>query len=65
MRAGDLAAIGHLAQGRRLQRRGHVRIDALHRAQDRDADVVLAKRMGQVDRVLDDVDLAPSGRARC
>ena len=37
MRAGDLAAVGHLAQRRGLDRRGHLRVDRLHRRQDRDA----------------------------
>ena len=34
--AGDLAAVGHLAQRRRLDRRRHLRVDRLHRRQDRD-----------------------------
>ena len=36
MRAGDLAAVGHLAQRGRLDRRRHLRVDRLHRRQDRD-----------------------------
>ena len=57
MRAGDLAAVGHLAQRRRLDRRRHLRVDRLHRAQDRDAHLGDAQRMREVDRVLHDVDL--------
>ncbi len=55
--AGDLAAIGHLAQRARLDRRRHLRIDGLHRRQDRDAHLRKAHRVREVDRVLDDVDL--------
>ena len=33
--AGDLAAVGHLAQRGRLDRRRHLRIDRLHRREDR------------------------------
>ena len=35
MRAGDLAAVGHLAQRRGLDGRRHLRVDGLHRREDR------------------------------
>ena len=56
-RAGNLAAVGHLAQCRGLDRRGDLGIDRLHRRQDRHAHLVKLQRMAEVDSVLDDVDL--------
>ena len=61
--AGDLPAVRHLAQGRGLDGRGHLGVDGFHRAEDRDADFVDAHRVGQVDRVLHDVDLDLQGRS--
>src|SRR5437773_1763838 len=52
---GDLTAVGHLAQRARLDCRWHLRIDGLHRRQDRDAHLGKAQRMRKVDCVLDDV----------
>ena len=55
--AGDLAAIGHLAQRRRLDRRRYLRGHRLDRRKDRDARRAQADLREQVDRVLDDVAL--------
>ena len=63
--AGDLAAVGHLAQRRRFDGRRHVRVHRLDRRQDRDPHLRDAQRVGEVDRVLHDVDLVLERRARC
>ncbi len=55
--AGDLAAIGHLAQRRRVHRRGNLRVDRLDRRQDRDLGLRDVQHVRQLDRVLHDVDL--------
>ncbi len=54
--AGDLAAVRHLAQRRRFDRRGHVGIDRFHRRQDRHPHLLHAQIVREVDRVLHDVD---------
>ena len=53
----DLAAVGHLAQRRGIQRGRHVRIDGLDRGEDSHARPLDAERMGKVDRVAHDVCL--------
>ena len=55
--ARDLPAVGHLAQSRGLDGRGHLRVDGLHRRQDRHPHRIDPQRMGEIDGVLDDVDL--------
>ena len=61
--AGDLAAVGHLAEGGGLDGRGHLGIHGLHRRQDRDPHRVDPQRPGEVDGVLDDMDLVLQGRS--
>ena len=63
--ARDLAAVGHLAQRRRLDGRGDLRVDRLDGRQDRDAHLGEAQRVAEIDRVLHDVDLVLERRARC
>ena len=63
--AGDLAALGHLAQRRGLDRRRHLRIDGLHRRQDRHLGLFPTQRARQVDRVLHDVHLVLAASGRC
>ena len=58
-RTSDLTAIGHLAQGGGLDRGGHIGVDDLHRAEDGDAYLGKLNGVGEVDRVLHDVDLVP------
>ena len=53
----DLAAVGHLAQRRRVQRGGHVRVDGLDRREDGDPRPRDAERVREVDRVAHDVGL--------
>ena len=55
--AGDLPAVGHLAQRAGFDRGRHVRIDRLHRRQDRHVRHRPAQGVREIDRVLDDVDL--------
>ena len=55
--AGDLAAIGHLAQRRRVERGLDLGIDRLDGRQQRHLGLGNAQRVGQVDGVLHDVDL--------
>jgi hypothetical protein len=53
----DLAAIGHLAQRGGVERGLDLRVDGFHRRQDRHLGFGDADDVGEVDRVLDDVDL--------
>ena len=55
--AGDLPAIGHLAERRRLDRRRDFRRHGLDRGEDRDARRAKPHLREQIDRVLDDVAL--------
>ena len=55
--AGDLAAVRHLAERRRLDGRGDLGGDGLDRRQDRDPRGAKADLRVKVDRVLDDVAL--------
>ena len=55
--ASDLAAIGHLAQRRSVQRGRHRRADRLDRGQDRDLGFAHADHLRQLDGVADDVCL--------
>ena len=59
----DLPTVGHLAQGRRVQRRRHVGVDGLHGGQHSDARLGHAQRMGAVDGIADDIGLG--GQVRC
>ncbi|MNQ99874.1 hypothetical protein D3C85_1156260 [compost metagenome] len=64
--AGDLPAVGHLAQCGRFDRGGHGGIDGFRRRKDRYAHVLVLladqQRVGQVDGVLGDVHLLGQGR---
>jgi hypothetical protein len=55
--AGDLAAVGHLAQHGRVHRRLHRRVDGLHRGQDRHPRRIDVQHPREVDGVLGDVHL--------
>ena len=55
--AGDLAAIGHLAQRRRVERGLDLGVDRLDGREQRNLGLGNAQRMGQVDGVLHDVNL--------
>ncbi len=54
----DLAAIGHLGQHRRVQRRGNARVDRLDCREDTGLGLRDAERTREVDGVLGDVHLA-------
>ena len=58
----DLAAVGHLAQRRGIERGGHVRIDGLDRREDGNARAREAERVREVDRVAYDVRLVGERR---
>ena len=60
--AGDLAAVGHLAQGGGLQRGRDLGIDRLDRREDGDLGQGDPEGVGQVDRVLANRDLVLEGR---
>ncbi len=62
--AGDLAAIGHLAQRRRVDRRADVGRDRLDRGEDRHARRDDSEGGHEVDGVLDDVALVDRGSDR-
>ena len=55
--AGDLAAVGHLAESRRVQRGLDLRVHRFHSRQHRHLGLGNAERVGQVDGVLHDVNL--------
>ena len=60
--AGDLSAVGHLAQGGGFDRRLQLGIDLLHRRQDGNLRRFDLQGVRQVDRVLHDIDLVLEGR---
>ena len=63
--AGDLAAIRHLAQGRRFDGRRNFRGDGLDRRKDRHPRRAQADLNEQIDRVLHDVALDIEIGSRC
>jgi hypothetical protein len=60
--AGDLPAVGHLAQRRGVDRRRHVGIDGFHRREDGHLGQRSTQGMCEIDRVLDDVHLVGERR---
>ena len=58
----DLAALGHLAQRRRVQGGGDLKVHRLDRREDADLRRAHPQRQRQVDGVLHDVDLRLQGR---
>ena len=63
--AGDLAALGHLAEGGGLDRRGDLGRHRLDGGEDGDLRRAQADAGPEVDGVLDDVALGRRGRGRC
>ena len=63
--AGDLAAVGHLAQRSRVQSGFDLGVHRLDRREQRNLGLGNAQRMRQVDGVLHDVDLVFELRRRC
>jgi hypothetical protein len=55
--AGDLAAIGHLAQRRCVDRRRNLRCNSFNRGEDRDFGDRDAERVSEVDGILYNIDL--------
>jgi hypothetical protein len=66
-RARDLTPVSHLAQSGGVDRRGNLCRNRLHCAEQRDADLIVAHRMREIDRVLDNIDLGVEigGDAHC
>jgi hypothetical protein len=55
--AGDLSPVSQLAQRSRLDCRGNLRIDRLHRAEDGNAYFPGPESVREIDRILHDIDL--------